>query len=53
MKYLVWYQSKFGFTTSEYKEFSALEDAQWFARAMERSNYNTQIVENKDNEFFK
>jgi hypothetical protein len=53
MTYLVWYQNKFGFSSREYREFKNLEDAQWFARAMQRSNYNTQIMENKDNEFFK
>lgn len=47
-KFIVSYQKAFGFSTREEKEFENLSDAQWFQRAMRRSNYITTILEVKE-----
>ncbi len=46
-KYLVTYQKAFGFSVREEKEFTNLEDAQWFSRAMKRAQFITNIMEVK------
>lgn len=47
-KYIVTYQRAFGAGASrEEKEFSNLEDAQWFSRAMKRAQFITNILEDK------
>ena len=46
-KYIVSYQKAFGFSVREEKEFSTLEDANWFSRAMKRAQYITTILEEK------
>lgn len=46
-KYVVSYQKAFGFSVREEKEFANYEDAQWFARAMKRAQYITNILEEK------
>lgn len=47
-KFIVSYQKAFGFSLREEKEFDTLSDAQWFQRAMKRSNYITTILEVKE-----
>ena len=47
-KYIVSYQSAFGFSTREEKVFQDLKEAQWFERAMKRSNYITSLLEVKE-----
>jgi|TARA_B100002019_G_scaffold9332_1_gene7380 hypothetical protein len=47
IKYLVTYQKAFGFSVREEKEFTKLEDAQWFERAMKRAQFITNIMEVK------
>jgi hypothetical protein len=47
-KYLVTYQKAFGFSVREEKEFTNYEDAQWFARAMKRAQFITNILEVKE-----
>jgi len=47
-KFIVSYQKAFGFSPREEKEFESLTDAQWFERAMKRSNYITTILEVKE-----
>jgi hypothetical protein len=47
-KYIVSYQKAFGFSIREQKEFTSLEDANWFARAMKRAQYITTILEEKE-----
>jgi len=44
-KFIVTYQNAFGFSTREEKVFSDLKEAQWFERAMKRSNYITSLLE--------
>ena len=46
-KDVVSYQKAFGFSVREEKEFTNLEDAQWFSRAMKRAQYITNILEEK------
>ena len=47
-KFIVTYQNAFGFSTREEKVFSDLKEAQWFERAMKRSNYITSLLEVKE-----
>jgi len=47
-KYIVSYQKAFGFSVREEKEFSTLEDANWFSRAMKRAQYITNVMEVKE-----
>ena len=47
-KYIVTYQSAFGFSAREEKVFSDMKEAQWFERAMKRSNYITSLLEVKE-----
>ena len=47
-KYVVTYQNAFGFSPREEKVFSDLKEAQWFERAMKRSNYITSLLEVKE-----
>jgi hypothetical protein len=44
-KYVVTYQSAFGFSAREEKVFTDLKEAQWFERAMKRSNHITTLLE--------
>jgi len=44
-KYIVSYQSAFGFSAREEKVFKDRTEAQWFERAMKRSNYITTLLE--------
>ena len=46
-KYIVTYQNAFGFSAREEKVFEDLKEAQWFERAMKRSNFITNIMEVK------
>ena len=46
-KYIVTYQNAFGFSPREEKIFSDMKEAQWFERAMKRSNYITSLLEVK------
>ena len=45
--YIVTYQNAFGFSPREEKMFKDLKEAQWFERAMKRSNYITSLLEVK------
>ena len=45
-KFIVSYQS-IGFSAREEKVFDSLKEAQWFERAMKRSNFITNIMEVK------
>ena len=45
--YIVSYQNAFGFSPREEKVFKDLKEAQWFERAMKRSNFITNIMEGK------
>jgi len=47
-KYIVSYQKAFGFSVREEKEFKDLSDAQWFQRALRRSDYITTLLEVKE-----
>ena len=47
-KFVVTYQNAFGFSPREEKVFDDLKDAQWFERAMKRSNYITSLLEVKE-----
>ena len=47
-RFVVSYQKAFGFSTREEKEFEALQDAQWFERAMKRSNHISALLEVKE-----
>ena len=47
-KFIVTYQNAFGFSPREEKSFGDLKEAQWFERAMKRSNYITNILEVKE-----
>ena len=51
-KFIVSYQSAFGFSPRKEKSFNDLTEAQWFERAMKRSNHITTLLEIKS-EFFK
>ena len=46
-KFVVTYQNAFGFSAREEKVFNNLKEAQWFERAMKRSNYITNLLEIK------
>jgi len=46
-KFVVTYQNAFGFSAREEKVFTNLKEAQWFERAMKRSNYITNLLEIK------
>ena len=46
-KYIVTYQNAFGFSPREEKVFSEKSEAEWFERAMKRSNYITNLLEVK------
>ena len=46
-RFVVTYQNAFGFSAREEKTFSDLKEAQWFERAMKRSNYITNLLEIK------
>ena len=45
--FVVSYQKAFGFSAREEKVFNDLQDAQWFERAMKRSNHITTLLEVK------
>lgn len=47
-KFIVSYQKAFGFSQREEKKFNDLSDAQWFERALKRSNYITTLLEVKE-----
>tara|TARA_B100000085_G_scaffold26467_1_gene22097 strand:+ start:851 stop:1009 length:159 start_codon:yes stop_codon:yes gene_type:complete len=47
-RYIVTYQNAFGFSPREEKVFNDQKEAQWFERAMKRSNYITNILEVKE-----
>ena len=47
-KFIVSYQNAFGFSPREEKMFNDLKEAQWFERAMKRSNFITTILEVKE-----
>jgi hypothetical protein len=47
-RFVVSYQSAFGFSPREEKVFDDLKDAQWFERAMKRSNHITALLEVKE-----
>ncbi len=47
-KYIVSYQSAFGFSQREEKMFGNLKEAQWFERAMKRSQHITTLLEVKE-----
>ena len=46
--FVVSYQKAFGFSAREEKVFHDLQDAQWFERAMKRSNHITALLEVKE-----
>lgn len=46
-KYIVTYQNAFGFSPREEKVFNTIQEAEWFERAMKRSNYITSLLEVK------
>ena len=46
--FVVSYQKAFGFSAREEKVFNDLQDAQWFERAMKRSNHITTLLEVKE-----
>jgi hypothetical protein len=48
VKYIVSYQSAFGFSAREEKVFDDYKEAQWFQRAMKRSNHITTLLEVKE-----
>ena len=47
-RFVVSYQKAFGFSTREEKVFNDHKEAQWFERAMKRSNYITSLLEVKE-----
>ena len=47
-RFVVSYQKAFGFSAREEKVFDDLKDAQWFERAMKRSNHITTLLEVKE-----
>ena len=47
-RFVVSYQNAFGFSPREEKTFKDLKEAQWFERAMKRSNYITSLLEVKE-----
>ena len=47
-KYIVTYQNAFGFSAREEKVFNNIKEAEWFERAMKRSNYITSLLEVKE-----
>ena len=47
-RFVVTYQSAFGFSPREEKVFDDHKEAEWFERAMKRSNYITNILEVKE-----
>ena len=47
-KFIVSYQNAFGFSPREEKTFEDMKEAQWFERAMKRSNYITTLLEVKE-----
>lgn len=47
-RFVVCYQKAFGFSTREEKIFEDMKEAQWFERAMKRSNYITTLLEVKE-----
>ena len=47
-KYIVSYQNAFGFSRREEKVFNDYKEAEWFERAMKRSNYITTLLEVKE-----
>ena len=46
-RFIVTYQNAFGFSAREEKVFDDHKEAQWFERAMKRSNFITNIMEVK------
>ena len=46
-RFIVTYQNAFGCSPREEKVFNDLKEAQWFERAMKRSNYITSLLEVK------
>ena len=44
-RFVVSYQKAFGFSAREEKVFTDLKEAQWFERAMKRSNHITTLLE--------
>ena len=51
-RFIVTYQNAFGFSPREEKVFNDHKEAEWFERAMKRSNYITTFWRLKS-EFFK
>jgi len=47
-RFIVTYQNAFGFSRREEKVFHNLIEAQWFERAMKRSNFITSLLEVKE-----
>ena len=47
-RFIVTYQNAFGFSPREEKVFNDHKEAEWFERAMKRSNYITNILEVKE-----
>ena len=47
-KFVVTYQNAFGFSPREEKVFNDHKEAEWFERAMKRSNYITTLLEVKE-----
>ena len=47
-KFIVSYQSAFGFSPRKEKSFNDLTEAQWFERAMKRYNHITTLLEIKE-----
>ena len=47
-KFIVSYQNAFGFSPREEKVFNDHKEAQWFERAMKRSNHITTLLEVKE-----
>ena len=45
---IVTYQNAFGFSPREEKVFEDHKEAEWFERAMKRSNYITSLLEVKE-----
>ena len=46
--FVVSYQKAFGFSAREEKVFDDYKEAQWFERAMKRSNHITTLLEVKE-----
>ena len=47
-RFIVTYQNAFGFSPREEKVFEDQKEAQWFERAMKRSNHITALLEVKE-----